>query len=135
MRSGLFLSLFAAAACAAQLPPTVAAQIDAIAAKALSDSGAPSVSIAIVKGGQIAFEKAYGKARLGPDAAARPEMRYSIGSVSKQLLAGCVLLLVQDGKLSLDDHVGRYLPNLTRANDVTLRQLLTHTSGYQDYYP
>ena len=76
-----------------------------IAAKALTESGAPSVSIAIVQGGKIAFEKAYGKARLEPPADARPEMRYSIGSVSKQLLAGCVLLLVQDGKLSLDDRV------------------------------
>ncbi len=62
-------------------------------------------------------------------------MRYSIGSVSKQLLAGTVLLLVQDGKLSLDDKVSRYLPGLTRAGEVTVRQLLTHTSGYQDYYP
>jgi CubicO group peptidase (beta-lactamase class C family) len=44
-------------------------------------------------------------------------------------------LLVQDGKLSLDDRVARYFPNLTRAGEITIRQLLTHTSGYQDYYP
>src|ERR1017187_7964282 len=132
----LFLSLFAAAsAFAAQLPSAVTARIDEIAAKALVESGAPSVSIAIVQGGKIAFEKAYGKARLDPPVDARAEMRYSIGSVSKQLLAGSVLLLVQDGKLSLDDRVSRYLPNLTRASEVTIRQLLTHTSGYQDYYP
>jgi D-alanyl-D-alanine carboxypeptidase len=132
--SCLFLSLLATAF-AAQLPPAVTAKIDDIAAKALADSGAPSVSIAVVQGGKIAFEKAYGKARLDPAAEARPEMRYSIGSVSKQLLAGSVLLLMQDGKLSLDDRVSRYLPNLTRAGEVTIRQLLTHTSGYQDYYP
>ena len=63
----------------------------------------------------------------------RPEMRYKIGSVSKQFMAMAILLLVQDGKLSLDDPVGRYLPSLTRANDITIRQLLSHTSGYQDY--
>lgn len=134
--SHLFPVLFAAAsAFAAQLPSTVPARIDEIAAQALAGSGAPSVSIAIVDGGKIALEKAYGKARLEPPVDARTGMRYSIGSVSKQLLAASVLLLVQDGKLSLDDRVSRYLPNLTRAGEVTIRQLLTHTSGYQDYYP
>jgi CubicO group peptidase (beta-lactamase class C family) len=112
---------------AAQLPPATTAKIDVIADKALADSGAPSVSVAVVQDGQIAYAKAYGKAR--------PGMRYAIGSVSKQFMAGAILLLVQDGRLSLDDKVGRYLPNLTRANEITIRQLLSHTSGYQDYYP
>lgn len=134
MRSRRFLiCLFvSASAYAAQLPT---AKIDEIAVRALADSGAPGVSIAVVQGGKIAFEKAYGKARLEPPVDARPEMRFSIGSVSKQLLAGSVLLLVQEGKLSLDDRVSRYLPDLTRASEVTIRHLLTHTSGYQDYYP
>ena len=127
--------LVAAGAPAAPLPSTTAAQIDQIAAQALIDSGTPSVSIAVVQGNRIIYEKAYGKARLDPATVARPEMRYSIGSVSKQFLAGAILLLVQDGKLSLDDRVSRYLPNLTRASEVTIRQLLSHTSGYQDYYP
>jgi D-alanyl-D-alanine carboxypeptidase len=120
---------------AAQLPPATTAKIDAAAEKALADSGAPSVSIAVVKDGRIAYLKAYGNARLQPGTAARPEMRYSIGSVSKQFMASAILLLAEDGKLSLDDKVGRYLPNLTRAGEVTIRQLLSHTSGYQDYYP
>ena len=119
----------------AQLSSTTAAQIDEIAGKAITDTGAPSVSIAVVQGSKIAYEKAYGRARLDPATAAKPEMRYSIGSVSKQFLAGAILLLVQDGKLSLDDHVSKYLPDLTRASEVTIRQLLSHTSGYQDYYP
>lgn len=139
-QSSLPLSVFAAVLLAAtplpaQLPQATVSKIDAIAAKALTDSGAPSLSIAIVQGGKIAFEKAYGKARLEPVTAASSSMRYSIGSVSKQILTGCVLLLAQDGKLSLDDRVSRFLPNLTRAADITIRQLLSHTSGYQDYYP
>ena len=81
------------------------------------------------------YEKAYGKARLNPPTDATREMRYSIGSVSKQFLAGSVLLLVQDDKLSLDDRVSRFLPSLTRADEISIRQLLSHTSGYQDYYP
>jgi CubicO group peptidase (beta-lactamase class C family) len=134
MRSRHFLIflLVSASAFAAQLAP---AKIDEIAAKALADSGAPSVSIAVVQSGKTAFEKAYGNARLDPPAAARSDMRYSIGSVSKQLLAGTILLLAQEGKLSLDDRVSKYLPDLTRAGEVTIRELLTHTSGYQDYYP
>ena len=128
--------LFAAASgLPAELPSATAAKVDEIAAKALSDSGAPSASIAIVQGGKVALEKAYGKARLDPAADATTESRYSIGSVSKQFLAGAMLLLVQDGKISLDDRVSRYLPNLTRASEITIRQLLSHTSGFQDYYP
>jgi CubicO group peptidase (beta-lactamase class C family) len=139
--SNFFLSLSAAVliaaagGLAAELPSTTAAKIDEIAAQALTASGAPSVSIAVVQSSKIAYEKAYGKARLDPATDAKPEMRYSIGSVSKQFLAGSIMLLVQDGKLSLDDRVSRYLPNLTRAGEVTIRQLLSHTSGYQDYYP
>ena len=131
----LALLLAAAGPLAAQLSSTTSARIDAIAAQALTDSGAPSVSIAVVQGGKIAYEKAYGRARLDPATDAKPDMRYSIGSVSKQFLAGAILLLVQDGKLSLDDRVSKYLPNLTQAGEVTIRELLSHTSGYQDYYP
>ena len=50
-------------------------------------------------------------------------------------MAGAILLAAEGGKLSLDDRVGKYLPGLTRANDITIRQLLSHTAGYQDYYP
>jgi CubicO group peptidase (beta-lactamase class C family) len=62
-------------------------------------------------------------------------MRYSIGSISKQFTAAAVLLLQEQGKLSLDDKVSKFIPNLTRANEVSIRQLLSHTSGYQDYWP
>ncbi len=62
-------------------------------------------------------------------------MRYSIGSISKQFTATAILLLQEEGKLSLDDKVARFIPDLTRANEITIRQLLSHTSGYQDYWP
>ena len=120
---------------AGQFEPAAADRVDAIATKALADTGAPSVSVAILQDGKLAYVRAYGNARLGPSTPASPAMRYSIGSVSKQFLAGAILLLVQDGKLSLDDYVARYLPSLTRSGDITIRELLSHTSGYQDYYP
>jgi CubicO group peptidase (beta-lactamase class C family) len=62
-------------------------------------------------------------------------MRYSIGSNSKQFTATGILMLAEEGKLSLDDPVSRFVPDLTRAGDVRVRQLLSHTSGYQDYWP
>jgi len=62
-------------------------------------------------------------------------MRYSIGSISKQFTAAAILLLQEQGKLSIDDAVGKYIPGLTRGNEVTIRQILSHTSGYQDYWP
>lgn len=124
-----------AASLLAQLPGDTTAAIDKLVEKALAESGTPAVSIAIVKDGKVAMAKAYGDARLEPKTPATTAMRFSIGSVSKQFLAAGILLAAEDGKLSLNDRVGKYLPHLTRANDVTIRQVLSHTAGYQDYYP
>src|SRR5712692_5409421 len=119
----------------AQLSSDLQQQIDKLATDTLSRTGVPSASVAIVKNGQLAYVKAYGDARLDPKTPATPEMRYSIGSISKQFTATAILLLQEQGKLSLDDKVAKFIPNLTRANEVTIRQLLSHTSGYQDYWP
>jgi len=119
----------------AQLASDLRQKIDALAANTLARTGVPSASVAVVKDGQIAYLHACGDARLEPRTAAQSQMRYSIGSISKQFTATAVLLLQEQGKLSLDDKVGKFIPYLTRANDVTIRQLLSHTSGYQDYWP
>src|SRR5277367_1963398 len=110
-------------------------KIDAVANKVLADTGVPSASIAIVQKGQIVYTSAYGKARLDPPTPAAPQMRYSVGSISKQFTAASILLLEQQGKLSIDDPVSKYVPGLTRGDEVTIRMLLSHTSGYQDYWP
>lgn len=118
-----------------QLPTEMQQKIDKVASDALAKTGVPSASVAVVRDGQIAYLHAYGHARLDPETPAKPEMRYSIGSISKQFTAAAILLLQEQGKLALDDKVGKFIPNLTRANEVTIRQLLSHTSGYQDYWP
>ena len=117
------------------IDPALMARVDAIAAGVLEQRGVPSASVAVVKGGKLVYTHAYGLAHLDPNVQATPEMRYSIGSVSKQFTAAAVLLLQEQGKLSLDDAVGKYLPGLTRGDEVTIRQILSHTSGYQDYWP
>lgn len=118
-----------------QLSAELREKIDKVVMDGLAKSGVPSASVAIVKNGQIAYVKAYGDARLEPRTPATAEMRYSIGSISKQFTATAILLLQEQGKLSLDDKVSKFIPDLTRANEVTIRQLLSHTSGYQDYWP
>jgi len=117
------------------LSPEVRDKIDKLATDALARSGVPSASIAVVRDGKIVYLNAYGSARLEPKTPATTTMRYSIGSISKQFTAVALLLLQEQGKLSLDDKVGKFIPDLTRANEVTIRQLLSHTSGYQDYWP
>jgi CubicO group peptidase (beta-lactamase class C family) len=118
-----------------QLSAELIEKIDKVATDVLARTGVPSASIAIVKDGQVVYVKAYGDARLDPKTPATPQMRYSIGSISKQFTAAAILLLQEQGKLSLDDKVAKFIPDLTRANEVTIRQLLSHTSGYQDYWP
>jgi D-alanyl-D-alanine carboxypeptidase len=117
------------------IDPALKARVDAIANGVLAQRGVPSASVAVVKGGKLVYTHAYGLAHLSPDVKATPEMRYSIGSISKQFTAAAILLLQEQGKLSLDDAVGKYVPGLTRGDEVTIRQILSHTSGYQDYWP
>lgn len=117
------------------LDPALKARIDSIASDVLKQTGVPSASVAIVKGGKLAYTHAYGSAHLDPALPATPDMRYSIGSISKQFTAAAILLLQEQGKLSLNDNVGKYVPGLTRGDEVTIRQILSHTSGYQDYWP
>ncbi|HEY1547564.1 MAG TPA: serine hydrolase domain-containing protein, partial [Kofleriaceae bacterium] len=116
-------------------PTDIPATIDKIANDVLEDTHVPSASLAAVRDGKIIYVHAYGNARVEPNVAATPAMRYSIGSVSKQLTAVAILMLVAEGKLALDDAVGKYVPNLMRGDDITIRQILSHTSGYRDYAP
>lgn len=117
------------------LASALRANIDEIAHQVLATTGVPSASLAVVKDGKIAYLQAYGNARLDPQTPASLEMRYSIGSISKQFTAAAILMLAEEGKLSLDDPVSKYISGLTRGKEITIRELLSHTSGYQDFWP
>jgi D-alanyl-D-alanine carboxypeptidase len=110
-------------------------KVDAAVHDILTKTGVPSASVGIVQGGQIVFSKAYGSARLDPPMSATTNLHYAIGSISKQFTAACVLLLQEEGKLSIDDPIAKYFPELMRAKDVKIRNILSHTSGYEDYAP
>jgi len=117
---------------AAPLDP---ARVDAAVKSAMEANGTPSAQVAVVQDGRIVFSRAYGDARLAPALAATTATRYEIASVSKEFTAAAALLLVEDGKLSLDDHVSKWFPDLTGADTITVRQLLSHTAGVSDFWP
>ena len=117
------------------LPADLKSKVDAAVQQVIAKTHVPSASVGIVQNGQVVYTSAFGLARLSPAMPAAPVMRYAIGSISKQFTAACILLLAERGTLSLDDPVGRYFPELTRAGEVTIRHLLSHTSGYEDYAP
>jgi D-alanyl-D-alanine carboxypeptidase len=90
----------------------------------------PGLSIVVVRDGKILRAGGYGFSNLETDTQAGADTVYKMGSLSKQLLAAGLLVLVQDGKVGLDDPINKYLPDVPEAwNRITVRNLLTHTSG------
>ena len=90
----------------------------------------PGVSLAVVKDGKIIKAEGYGLANLELNVPARPETVFKIGSVSKQFISAGILLLIQEGKISLDDSISKFLEGTPETwKPITVRHLLTHTSG------
>jgi len=124
----------ASTAFAQSLTPAETAQVDKIVTDTLASTGTPSASIAIVRGGKIVYAKAYGKQSESMPVP-NDDAPYQIASISKQFAAAAILLLADERKLSLDDAVGKYVPGITSGDTITIRQVLSHTSGLQDYWP
>jgi CubicO group peptidase (beta-lactamase class C family) len=94
----------------------------------------PGASLAVLRGGQIIKSKGYGFADLQAKSAAAPETIYEIGSMTKQFTAVAVMMLVEEGKLSLDGKITAYFPDAPAWwRQITVRHLLTHTSGIQNH--
>lgn len=104
-------------------------RITTLRAKAAS----PSLSIAVVQNGRLIYAKAFGKADLAANRPADTNTVYPIGSITKQFVAAAILLLQEEGKLSIEDNVDKYLPNFSHGKEVRIRHLLAQTSGYEDY--
>lgn len=113
-------------------PPVPEAAVDAHFST--WSSATPGCAVGVSDGGRIVLEKAYGMADLEHGVPNRPDTIFEAGSVSKQFTAAAVLLLAQDGKLSLDDSVRKHVPELPdSAAAITIRQMLHHTSGLRDW--
>lgn len=98
-------------------------------------AGAPGFSVAVIQHGKPLYEKGFGLANLEYDIPVTPQTVYHVASVSKQFTAMAVVLLEEDGKLSLEDDLHKYLSELPDyGHPVTIRQLLQHTSGIRDQW-
>jgi len=101
---------------------------------AYTGQAVPGASVVVVRDGQVVLRRAYGMADLERRVAATPETDYRLASVSKQFTATAIMLLAKDGRLRYDQPIRDFLPELPAATrDVTVRNLLNHTSGLVDY--
>lgn len=127
---GLFL--FSLAPCAAQ--DAITAKVDEFIKSEMQKQSVPGVSLAVVKNGQVVLAKGYGLANVEHGVAVKPETIFQSGSVGKQFTATAVMLLVEDGKIVLDEKISKYLGDVPDAwKTITVRHLLTHTAGLTDY--
>lgn len=109
------------------------AKTDAIFAE-WNHTDTPGCAVAVFKDGEIVYEHGFGMASLALSVPITPQTVFDIGSTSKQFTAACIGLLAQDGKLSLDDDIKKFLPEMRPTETpITIRHLLNHTSGLRDY--
>jgi CubicO group peptidase (beta-lactamase class C family) len=117
------------------LTPTLTATLDAsLATFATAPNAAtPSLSVALVEHDRIAYAQAFGQSDLARHTPATPQTRYHIASITKMFTAVAVMQLVEQGRIALDAPVATYLPSAPHAREITIRQLLQHTSGLWNY--
>ncbi|MEO6327070.1 MAG: serine hydrolase [Thermoanaerobaculia bacterium] len=129
VHSALFFILLAS-----ELPAAEPAAVDKYLAQQLEKRSIPGLSVAVIRNGKVELAKGYGSASLELAVPAGPQTVYEIGSVTKMFTATAVLQQMEDGKLGLDDLVSRYVSGLPSGwSRVTLRHLLTHTSGIKSF--
>ncbi|HEX7115917.1 MAG TPA: serine hydrolase domain-containing protein [Steroidobacter sp.] len=126
------LAAFSPPGRADDLSPTAAA-IDQVARAAIAAGEVPGLQIAIYKDGVPLLVKGYGLANLELNVPVNDDTVFRIGSITKQFTAAALLLLQEEGKLSLDDKLAKYYPGFPGAADISLKQMLHHTSGLRNY--
>ena len=123
-----------AADSAAVIDPQRLARVETVVREEMQNQRIPGLAIAIVDHGQVALARGYGYADLEHEVPVSTETLFQSGSVGKQFTATAVMLLVEDGRLSLDDPITRYLPEAPPEwAAIHIRHLLTHTSGIREY--
>jgi D-alanyl-D-alanine carboxypeptidase len=108
-------------------------RVDAMLSKTFT-ANAPGAAVVLVKDGNVLFRKAYGLANLETQTPMRPEMVFELGSVTKQFTSTAILMLAEQGKLSLEDDIKKYFPDYPdKGAKITVEHLLAHTSGIKSY--
>lgn len=129
----LGLSIVEAHATEPFLGPELEAKIDAAAQRAVNGKKTAGVAVGVVRGGQLVFNRGYGLANVELNVPVSTSTVFRLASLTKQFTAADVLTLIEQKKLSLDDKLARFYPQFPRAGEVTIRHLLTQTSGIRDY--
>jgi CubicO group peptidase (beta-lactamase class C family) len=114
-------------------PPSPWAEVQAKAQAMIAGKMTPGLQVCVRKQGAVVFSKGFGSANLETATPMTPASVCRIGSITKQFTASAILLLAQEGKLSLDDSLGIYLPEFPNASKLRLRRMLSHTSGLGNY--
>ncbi len=128
------LVLLCVAPCAAQ--PALSARIDRYIKAEMRRQQIPGVSLAVVRNGKIALLRSYGLSNVEHQVPVKPETVFQSGSIGKQFTATAIMILVEEAKLSLDDKISKYFREAPESwKNITVRHLLTHTSGMGDYPP
>lgn len=109
------------------------AAVDALATKLAAEHQVPGMSLTVMKAGKVVHARGYGLANIETGTPVTPDSVFRIGSITKQFTGAAICLLQQDGKLSVDDKLAKFLPDVPRAGEITLRQMLNHTSGLGNY--
>lgn len=118
--------------CLGQIDTT--AKVDEFVVAEMQRQRLPGVSLAVVKHGQVILAKGYGYANLEHNVPVRPETIFQSGSIGKQFTATAVMMLVEQGRVGLDEKISKYLGQVPDSwQNITVRHLLTHTSGLTDY--
>src|SRR4051812_2796282 len=132
--TALLAAALATTAARAQDTRALVRYVDSVANAGVADHRTAGVSVVVVKNGRTVLAKGYGFADLENDVPATAETVYRIGSVTKQFTSAAIMRLVEQGKVSLDDTLQKFLPNFpTQGNRVTVRHLLNLTSGIKSY--
>src|SRR5215831_19222613 len=133
----LVLPVILALAAAAQPQPAdagMAGKVDRIFER-WNSSTSPGCALAVMRDGHVIYKRGYGMADLDHDVAISPGSVFHVASISKQFTAAAIVLLAQEGKLSLDDEVRKYIPELPDfGQKITIRNLVHHTSGLRDQW-
>ncbi len=127
------LPFLATAAYAQTADKALEARVDAAVMKLMDEKKTVGAEVGVMQGGKMILAKGYGLANIELGVPVKPDTVFRIGSITKQFTAAALLMLAEEKKLSVDDKLSKYLPDFPRADEVTLRMVLNHTSGLHNY--
>src|SRR5580658_10496385 len=130
----LTASAVVASAGRAQLPAGLARKLDGDVKSLLRRFEVPGAAVMVIQNADVSFVGTFGLRDVARGLPVRPDTFFEIGSITKQFTAASILQLQESGKLQIDRPLSDYLPDAPHAKEVTLRQLLSHTSGLHEYF-